>query len=366
MQTSAKGAAFIAAHEGVVTRAYRDVGGTLTIGVGHTAAAGPPKPRLGMTISRERAFAILAADLRRHERRVAAALPGVRANHVFDGAVSFDFNTGAIDRAGWVRRYRAGDRDGARAGLMAWVKAGGRTVAGLRRRRAAEARLIFAGKYGPETNGLAPSVVAKRSPAEVRAVQTALAALGFYSGAIDGIAGPRTKAAIRAYQEGHPDLVTDGIAGPATRASLARDRAARRRVGETIGGTLGTAAAGGAVAAAGDGPNPVVIAALTALAVLLLLGGAFAWAYRPEMSRLIKTRSQSMRQFLSRLWRALKGWKTMLVSLAIAVAGVLQTADWATIVPAAKVGPTILAIAVLVAVLRTLTNTPVGRGGTKP
>jgi len=360
LHTSAKGAAFIAAHEGVVTRAYRDVAGVLTIGVGHTAAAGPPTPKPGMTITRGTAFDILHRDLERYERRVAEALPGVD-QHVFDGAVSFDFNTGAIDRATWVRRFRAGDRDGARAGLTQWIKAGGRTVPGLKRRRAAEARLIFSGAYGPESSGTAPRVAASRSPAEVREVQSALIALGFYDGAVDGIAGRRTKAAVRAYQEHHPDLVADGIAGPATRASLAREQAARARVTQTVGGALGTAAAGAAATVAGGGPNPLAIAALVGIAVLILLGGAFAWAYRGELNRLIKTRSRPMRQFLSRAWRALKGWKTILVSLAIAVAGVLQTADWATIVPASKVGPTMLVIAVLVAVLRTITSTPVGR-----
>lgn len=57
----------------------------------------------------------------------------------------------------------------------------------------------------------------------------------------------------------------------------------------------------------------------------------------------------------------LKGWRTLLVSLAIAMAGVLQSADWATIVPAEHVGSVMLAIGVLVAVLRTLTDTPLGR-----
>jgi hypothetical protein len=61
------------------------------------------------------------------------------------------------------------------------------------------------------------------------------------------------------------------------------------------------------------------------------------------------------------IWAALKGWRTMLLSLAVAVVGVLQTADWATIVAPGQVGPTILAIAIVMAVLRTLTDTPVGR-----
>jgi lysozyme len=46
MNTSEEGVAFIAAQEGLVTRAYRDAAGIWTIGVGHTAAAGPPIPVL--------------------------------------------------------------------------------------------------------------------------------------------------------------------------------------------------------------------------------------------------------------------------------------------------------------------------------
>jgi hypothetical protein len=58
---------------------------------------------------------------------------------------------------------------------------------------------------------------------------------------------------------------------------------------------------------------------------------------------------------------ALKGWRTLLVSLAVAVVGVLQTADWATIVGPAAVGPVMVAIGVAVALLRAVTDTPVGR-----
>ena len=49
------------------------------------------------------------------------------------------------------------------------------------------------------------------------------------------------------------------------------------------------------------------------------------------------------------VWTALKGWKTMIVSSVLAIVGVLQTADWATIVSPQHVGPTILVIAIVVA-----------------
>ena len=277
MQTSKEGVAFIAALEGVVTRAYRDVGGTWTIGVGHTAAAGPPIPAAGMTITRAEALAILARDLPRYEKRVAAALPGVNQT-TFDGAVSFDFNTGAIDRASWVTAFRRGDMTAARASLQTWVKAGGRTVAGLVRRRASEARLIFDGVYG-EAPGTAGDAV--------RALQADLATLGFYAGAIDGIAGPATVAAVTAYQKAHADLVADGIAGSATRAAIARDLAARR------GGLAAAATAAGAgIVTTATGGTPAWTVAVI-LVVLAVAGAVLVFRYRGALVRLFNRRKGS-------------------------------------------------------------------------
>ncbi len=60
-------------------------------------------------------------------------------------------------------------------------------------------------------------------------------------------------------------------------------------------------------------------------------------------------------------WGAAKGWKTLIASLAIAVIGVLQATDWTTIVPPERVGPVMVGIGVVMAVLRALTDGPVGR-----
>ncbi len=274
MKASPRGIAFIAAHEGVVTKAYRDVAGVWTIGIGHTAAAGAPKPVAGMTITRDEAFAILARDLPAYERRTEVAL-GAVAQTVFDGAVSFDFNTGAIARASWAKAYRAGNLAAARSGLMDWTRAGGRQIAGLVRRREAEARLIFEGTY----RTIAPA--ARVDPA-VLAYQKQLAALGFYRGALDGVRGPVTKAAVVAYQKSHPDLVADGIVGPATRASLARDMALRTSGVAASTGVAATAAIA-AVAAPSDAFFWAAGAGLAALAVAAL---ALAVRYRGELARL--------------------------------------------------------------------------------
>jgi lysozyme len=279
MKTSARGVAFIAEHEGVVTRAYRDVAGIWTIGVGHTAAAGPPAPKAGMTITREEAFSILSRDLPGYERRTAAAM-GVVPQTVFDGALSFDFNTGAIARASWVKAYRAGDGTRARQGLLAWTKAGGRKVAGLVRRREAEARLIFDGSYG--RTGVGPEAALD----DTAVVQRQLAVLGFYRGAVDGIAGPLTKAAVIAYQAAHPDLVADGIAGPATRASLVRDMAAR--TGPLAAAASAAAAATAGVVAVPDHPGAAGI--IAAVAVLAVVGAILAVRYRGELRRLFTRR----------------------------------------------------------------------------
>ncbi|MEX0853643.1 MAG: peptidoglycan-binding protein [Bauldia sp.] len=286
MKTSRRGAAFIAAHEGIVTKAYHDAAGVWTIGIGHTAAAGLPSPARGMTISRERAFAILAADLARFEKRVEKQLPGI-AEHAFDGALSFDFNTGAIERAGWVPAFRAGDRLAAEANLRKWAKAGGRRVAGLVKRREHEARLIFDGDYGRAAEALddgsfdpsiAPSVAQETD--DVAVVQRALVRLDFYRGPVDGITGPATRAAVLAYQNSHPDLVADGIAGPATRASLTRDIAARTRQVEVGGlGLVGLIVAA-IQAISGDVERAIVLAAgVVGLLVLV------AWRYRHELTR---------------------------------------------------------------------------------
>lgn len=54
-----------------------------------------------------------------------------------------------------------------------------------------------------------------------RGVQSALAALGYDPGPIDGVMGPRTRAAVMAFQR-DAGLVVDGVVGPATRGALAR------------------------------------------------------------------------------------------------------------------------------------------------
>jgi murein DD-endopeptidase MepM/ murein hydrolase activator NlpD len=63
--------------------------------------------------------------------------------------------------------------------------------------------------------------VSSASSANVAALQVALRAVHRYHGAIDGIAGPGTKSAVRSFQRSR-HLAVDGVAGPRTRRALGR------------------------------------------------------------------------------------------------------------------------------------------------
>lgn len=87
----------------------------------------------------------LAADLVRYAADVDRALgdaPTTQAQ--FDALVSFHYNTGAIARATLTKRHVAGDFVGAAGEFGRWNRAGGRVLAGLSRRRGAEAALYSA------------------------------------------------------------------------------------------------------------------------------------------------------------------------------------------------------------------------------
>ena len=152
MRTSPAGRAFIGRHEGLRLSAYRDAAGIWTIGYGHTAAAGPPVPVAGMTITAAEADAILGRDLARFEAAVTRLVTVALSQSEFDALVSFTFNVGegALGRSTLLKKLNAGDRAGAAAEFGRWNKAGGRVLAGLTRRRAEE-RAMFSG--GGATGG---------------------------------------------------------------------------------------------------------------------------------------------------------------------------------------------------------------------
>ncbi|MFN3510167.1 MAG: lysozyme [Tsuneonella troitsensis] len=124
-----------------LVEAYPDPGtggAPWTIGWGATGADIGP----GTVWTRSECDARLATDVARHAADVVRALgdaPTTQAQ--FDALVSFHYNTGAIGRATLTRKHIAGDFAGAALEFMRWNRAAGRVMAGLTRRREAEARL---------------------------------------------------------------------------------------------------------------------------------------------------------------------------------------------------------------------------------
>ncbi len=142
------GIALIKRFEGVakvrddgLIEAYPDPGtgeAPWTIGWGATG----PGIEQGTVWTRAQCDTRLAADLARYAGEVDRAVGNAPTSQSqFDALVSFHYNTGAIGRATLTKRHISGDYSGARGEFIRWNRAGGRVLAGLTRRRNAEAQL---------------------------------------------------------------------------------------------------------------------------------------------------------------------------------------------------------------------------------
>src|SRR5215467_1837064 len=115
MKTSATGRAFIEAFEGKILHTYDDGTGVLTIGYGHTDAAGPPPVKRGQVITEAQADAILSDDLGKVERNVERCIKVPMTQSQFDALVSFDFNTGDLAKSSIDDKINAGNASAAMA-----------------------------------------------------------------------------------------------------------------------------------------------------------------------------------------------------------------------------------------------------------
>ena len=145
MSINEAGFKLIREFEGLRLKTYTDSGGVLSVGYGHTSAAGPPEVKRGMTITREEAERIFATDLLKFEAAVRTAITRPMNANQFAACISLAYNIGptAFARSSVARRFNAGDTEGAAKALHLWIKDDGRVLPGLVRRRAAEARLFL-------------------------------------------------------------------------------------------------------------------------------------------------------------------------------------------------------------------------------
>ena len=155
MKTSDAGRKLIEKFEGLFLQAYDDatervvmpgnrIRGTLTIGYGHTSAAGPPRVYVGQTIDQALADDILSVDLAAVEIEVNHLVKVALNQNQFDALVSFQFNTGWLGHVhcSLLAALNAGNYEIADEDFMLYDRAHGQILVGLDRRRAAEKALF--------------------------------------------------------------------------------------------------------------------------------------------------------------------------------------------------------------------------------
>jgi lysozyme len=150
MKIGANGLAIVKAFEGChravkgrpgYFKAYLDPVNVLTIGYGHTNHH-EPQFDADAVWSQAKCDAVLADDMATFERHVSRQAKVPLKQHEFDALVSWAFNTGGPASAGLWKSLNSGNKGDVPSRLLMWDKAGGKTLAGLTRRRQSEAALF--------------------------------------------------------------------------------------------------------------------------------------------------------------------------------------------------------------------------------
>lgn len=136
MQLSRDGQRLIEKFEGRMRTAYLDGGGVWTIGVGHTGGV-----KRGQTATDEQIDDWFAQDAAHAVAGVNKAVTVPLTQRQFDAMVSLAFNIGvdAFSKSTLVRKFNSGDTVGAALQFARWNIDNGQVIAGLTRRRNAEA-----------------------------------------------------------------------------------------------------------------------------------------------------------------------------------------------------------------------------------
>lgn len=143
MRTSQNGINLIKQFEGCRLAAYKCAAGVPTIGYGHTAGV-----KMGQTITQTQAESFLKDDLMKYEKKVQQYDSIYHWNqNEFDALVSFAYNIGSINQLtanGTRSRTQIAQK------MLAYNKAGGNVLSGLKKRREAERTLFLKPAAGTE------------------------------------------------------------------------------------------------------------------------------------------------------------------------------------------------------------------------
>jgi len=125
--------------EGCRLTAYQDSVGVWTIGYGHTKGVYD-----GMTITQEEAEQMLLTELEEYEGYVEKYVTVPLTQNQFDALVVWVYNLGPTNfrNSTLLKELNSGNYTAAGKEITRWNKAGGKVLAGLVRRREAEAKLF--------------------------------------------------------------------------------------------------------------------------------------------------------------------------------------------------------------------------------
>lgn len=147
MKTSRRALQFIKDHEGLRLKAYKDTGGVLTIGYGHTSDE-KLKVTKGLTITKAQAEELLKHDVTEAEDVVDKyAVQAVLNGNQYGAVVSFIFNVGGVNfkNSTLCKKLNKNDYAGVSKEFDKWVydkEASPDPLPGLVRRRAEEKALF--------------------------------------------------------------------------------------------------------------------------------------------------------------------------------------------------------------------------------
>lgn len=206
MNISQTGIKLIQSFEGCVLHAYKDAVGVPTIGWGHTGGV-----TLDQKITQAQADTLLIKDLQKFEDGVDKAVTREINQNQFDALVSFSYNCGLgnLGKSTLLKKVNAGDFVGAAKEFAKWNKAGGEVLAGLTKRRKAEAELFA--KPVVKKSSYPGHLIGVNSTDHVNVKR--IQALVHVT--VDGLFGPGTLRGIVNWQLRH-GLKGDGIVGKIT------------------------------------------------------------------------------------------------------------------------------------------------------
>lgn len=146
MKVNEKGIELIKKFEGCKLKAYKCSAGVPTIGYGATFYEDGSKVKMTDSITQQRADELLHYHIGLFSEKVKPLIKSALNDNQFSALVSFAYNVGvgALSKSTLLKKVNINAKDASISAEFAkWIKAGGKILTGLEKRRAAESQLYF-------------------------------------------------------------------------------------------------------------------------------------------------------------------------------------------------------------------------------